>query len=152
MTDTLLTIAAAYLLVIAYGFTQHRRSPWRWPWRLTRGAWRMIQRMLRIRPSAVVEAAQSKGFYSSRAWQTARIKCFERNMRENNGLMRCELCGQMEIHGVTSWHCHHVKSRSRWPELALDPDNLAALCSSCNLGCSNRYEDLKLNRCSRKYG
>lgn len=37
-------------------------------------------------------------------------------------------------------HVDHIKPRSRYPELALEFDNLQILCESCNLGKSNLDE------------
>ena len=101
------------------------------------------------RPQRRELPGEKPGFYKSRAWQTERIKCFERNIKQN-GALTCELCLRTKADGVESFHCHHKRSRSKWPELALDPDNLVATCEACNMGMSNRYEDLALNRCRRK--
>ncbi|MGI9436057.1 MAG: HNH endonuclease [Geminicoccaceae bacterium] len=121
------------------------------PWCLL-APFRFIQLLwlLLVRTTEEETKAPAKNFYSSRAWQNARVKCLELNMRENGGFLRCELCKRTEMTGVKSWHCHHVKSRSNWPELALVIDNLAVCCPDCNYGMSNRYEDLELNRCRRK--
>ncbi|WP_374754300.1 HNH endonuclease [Dyadobacter tibetensis] len=35
----------------------------------------------------------------------------------------------------------HVKARSKFPRLALNPKNLQILCKACNLGKSNLYKD-----------
>ena len=39
----------------------------------------------------------------------------------------------------TVLHVDHIKPRSKYPELALDPNNLQVLCKDCNLGKSNLY-------------
>ena len=110
------------------------------PFRLIRWCCRTMRGRPQKRPPAL-----RPNFYKSRSWQTACVKCFERTKRENGGVLACALCGRTELHGVTAWHCHHVKSRSKWPELALEQSNLAAACDDCNMGMSNRYEDLELN-------
>ena len=115
------------------------------PFRLIRWVWRIMAG----RPKRRLLPGQKPHFYRSRAWQTARIKCFERNIKEY-GALTCELCGRTKATGVKSFHCHHLRSRSNWPELALDQGNLVAACEACNMGMGNRYEDLKLNLCRRK--
>lgn len=116
------------------------------PLRMIRWCWRVMRGKPRRRRLPGMEP----GFYRSRRWQTARIKCFERNKAANGGQLRCELCGRAEEHGVIAWHCHHIKSRSKWPELALDQNNLAACCDDCNMGMSNRYDSLDLTLCKRR--
>lgn len=91
----------------------------------------------------------TKGFYQSAAWRKARIKCLELNMA-TYGVLTCELCYRTRADDVKSFHCHHKMSRSNWPELALELENLAVCCDDCNVGMSNRYEDLDLNRCRRR--
>ena len=91
----------------------------------------------------------AKGFYQSAVWRRVRIECLERNLA-TFGVLTCELCYRTRLDGVQSFHCHHKKSRSKWPELALELENLAVCCDDCNVGMSNRYEDLDLNRCRRR--
>ncbi|MGI9492758.1 MAG: HNH endonuclease signature motif containing protein [Geminicoccaceae bacterium] len=154
--DTVMLIAAVWVVLAGLGSVAKRRSPMALPWKLTKLVFRLLRwlfrKVTRQDRAAVIAKAKSKGFSGSRAWQKVRIECIERDKKANGGKLRCSLCGQMEIHGVGSWHCHHIKSRSNYPELALTLSNLAMLCESCNLGMSNRYEDLDLNRCERKYG
>lgn len=90
-----------------------------------------------------------RDFYRSRAWRQARVRCIRKN-KQFFGLLTCEICYRSRETGAKSFHCHHLKSRSNWPELTLDPDNLAMLCESCNMGMSNDYQDLDLNLCRRK--
>lgn len=73
-----------------------------------------------------------KGFYQSAAWRRLRIQCLERNIA-TYGVLTCELCYRKKDDGVKSFHCHHKKSRSNWPELALELDNLAVCCEDCNV-------------------
>jgi 5-methylcytosine-specific restriction endonuclease McrA len=68
-------------------------------------------------------------FYSSQAWRKARYQA----LRNCNG--RCTLCGDPP--GRFSLHVDHIKPRSLYPLLALDPSNLQVLCRDCNLGKSN---------------
>jgi 5-methylcytosine-specific restriction endonuclease McrA len=68
-------------------------------------------------------------FYSSQAWRQARYQA----LRNCNG--RCMLCGDPP--GRFSLHVDHIKPRSKFPALALEPSNLQVLCRDCNLGKSN---------------
>lgn len=112
------------------------------PFRAVRWVWRMSIGANTIAPS------NSKDFYRSAAWRKLRIRRMEINVR-TYGRKTCELCFTTEPGGP--WEVHHVKSRSRYPERALDLDNTALLCPDCNQGLSNDYQDLDLNRCRRKY-
>lgn len=71
--------------------------------------------------------APRKGFYESREWLTLRYFALKRHGRV------CALCrtttGEM--------HVDHIKPRSLYRELELDPNNLQVLCKACNLGKSN---------------
>ena len=50
-------------------------------------------------------------------------------------------CGRSKKeHGVVI-HVDHIKPRSKFPELALEFDNLQILCDDCNIGKCNKYED-----------
>ena len=106
-------------------------------------------RVMQGKPAHQLHPGEEPGFYKSQRWRTARIKCFERNIQQN-GTLTCELCFRTKADGIESFHCHHKRSRSKWPELALEQSNLVATCDDCNMGMSNRYEDLKLNQCRRK--
>jgi 5-methylcytosine-specific restriction endonuclease McrA len=46
---------------------------------------------------------------------------------------RCECCGQSWTVG-NPLQVDHIKPRSLFPELSLNPDNLQVLCRECNLG------------------
>jgi hypothetical protein len=71
-------------------------------------------------------------FYDSKEWRAARFVA----LRASNG--SCELCGQSHReHGIVL-HVDHIKPRSLYPQLELDPENLQVLCEACNLGKSNR--------------
>lgn len=66
-------------------------------------------------------------FYDSPEWLRLRYSTLLRYGRS------CMLCfasgGEM--------HVDHIKPRSKFPALALDPENLQVLCKACNLGKSN---------------
>lgn len=91
-------------------------------------SWRLI-----FRPIVDIFAPifTGKEFYSSRQWRELRYEI----LRAHNG--QCMLCGTYQ----GSMHVDHIKPRSKYPHLALDPNNLQVLCAECNLGKSNVYED-----------
>lgn len=66
-------------------------------------------------------------FYRSLAWRKIRFSV----LHERGA--KCEVCGTKAKAGTTL-HVDHVKPRSKYPELALDPTNLQILCEDCNLG------------------
>lgn len=69
---------------------------------------------------------RSPEFYRSRAWQHCRYVALKRA----GG--RCECCGATPR--STILHCDHIRPRSRFPHLALEPGNVQVLCESCNMG------------------
>jgi 5-methylcytosine-specific restriction endonuclease McrA len=48
----------------------------------------------------------------------------------------CQCCGRRPTPD-NPLHVDHIKPRSKFPELALDTDNLQSLCRKCNIGKSN---------------
>lgn len=72
--------------------------------------------------------ARSLIFFKSDAWLSARYQILCKY-----GPI-CMLCGSKQ----KPMHVDHIKPRSLFPELALDPGNLQVLCEDCNLGKSNR--------------
>lgn len=66
-------------------------------------------------------------FYLSPAWRRLRYRV----LRAANGA--CECCGAGPTR-ESPLHVDHIKPRSRFPELDLDPRNLQVLCEDCNLG------------------
>lgn len=78
------------------------------------------------RIKAPKEFKDSQTFHNSLAWRKVRYEV----LRMSNG--RCQCCG---AHGSnTSLHVDHIKPRSLYPMLALDPTNLQVLCADCNMG------------------
>lgn len=76
------------------------------------------------------EADQAKAnFYTSDAWLRVRYAA----LRRFDGCCHC--CGCRPLR--TPLHVDHIKPRSKFPELALDPDNVQVLCQDCNFGKSN---------------
>lgn len=73
------------------------------------------------------------GFYASWEWKKARYEI----LKKYNPI--CMLCGSTEKIVVD-----HIKPKSKFPELALDLDNLQVLCDCCNKGKSNDdYTDFR---------
>jgi len=73
-------------------------------------------------------------FYASRAWKEVRYLVLRRD-----GAI-CACCGAKASDGVCMW-VDHIKPRSVYPELQLDPENMQVLCDDCNQGKSNYYND-----------
>lgn len=78
-------------------------------------------------------------FYRSKEWKELRYQ----KLRE---VQYCECCGKNKKDRLESGErvkltVDHIKPRSKYPELALDYNNLQALCQECNAGKSNQYED-----------
>lgn len=66
-------------------------------------------------------------FCSSMKWKQLRYLA----LKNTDG--RCQCCGATAADGVQI-HVDHIKPRSKYPDLALSLDNLAVLCSDCNIG------------------
>jgi hypothetical protein len=73
-------------------------------------------------------------FLKSDKWRTIRYRALELQ----GGA--CQCCGRSrKSHGVIL-HVDHIKPRSKFPELALNINNLQILCEDCNLGKSNKFD------------
>lgn len=81
---------------------------------------------------AVVANLSDRNFYLTDEWKTLRYAAFERYGNF------CSCCGRGPEHRVVL-HVDHIKPRSMFPELALDPGNLQVLCEDCNRAKSNIY-------------
>lgn len=68
-----------------------------------------------------------KAFYKSREWKEVRYKAF---VKYGN---QCMCCGCKPEYGCIL-QVDHIKPRHKYPELALDINNLQILCASCNRG------------------
>jgi len=82
---------------------------------------------------AAIRQDRSSDFYWSDAWRRLRYQA----LRASNG--ECELCHMLPSRGKPL-HVDHIKPRSKYPELELDPKNLQVLCYDCNLGKGNTDE------------
>lgn len=158
------SVLAQQLLEAGLAFGTRRRSPI-FGGKLRKNQWRAeypVQvydpeqiKELRLKPTDLIreqviamllakheqhQANRAKGkrpstvFYESRAWRNLRYRILsERGAK-------CECCGATAKDGKTM-HVDHIKPRSVYPELALDPKNLQVLCNECNMGKSNVLED-----------
>lgn len=79
------------------------------------------------------EEPKSVEFYSSQKWFNLRREAFEKYGSS------CQCCGRSPLNGAVM-HVDHIKPRSKFPELALDINNLQILCDQCNLGKSDTSE------------
>lgn len=77
--------------------------------------------------------AKSREFLQSWEWSGTRYEV----LRSRGAV--CECCGASPKIGAVMM-VDHIKPRSRYPELALDPNNLQVLCASCNRGKGNSDE------------
>lgn len=78
----------------------------------------------------------SPAFLASFEWRQLRFKALQKYGR------RCQCCGASPGSGAVM-NVDHVKSRRRFPELALDIGNLQVLCEDCNHGKGNETIDFR---------
>ena len=74
---------------------------------------------------------KSDKFYDSRDWLELRYDVLRKYGR------RCMCCGATPKDGI-SIHVYHIKPRAKYPNLALDFNNLQVLCELCNKGKRHR--------------
>lgn len=80
---------------------------------------------------AKIQSWSKHDFYDSPEWYKVRYEALSRTNGE------CECCGASKASGAII-QVDHIKPRSKFPHLELDPTNLQVLCKPCNLGKSNR--------------
>lgn len=73
---------------------------------------------------------QTDAFLRSREWKAVRYQA----LKMHGG--RCQCCGASPEDG-TKLNVDHIMPRSKYPQLALDMNNLQVLCAECNAGKSN---------------
>jgi len=93
-------------------------------WEEVHGALRKIEQ---ARSQAKAAAKGGSNFYLTREWKELRYKI----LVMHGG--KCMACGMSAKDGVKI-HVDHIKPRSKWPELELEPSNLQILCEPCNIG------------------
>lgn len=79
----------------------------------------------------MIDTSKTNLFYETLDWKQLRYKVLRKYGKN------CMLCG-IEAKSV---HVDHIKPLSLFWNLRLDFDNLQVLCSDCNLGKSNLFED-----------
>ena len=82
------------------------------------------------RKKKVKKTKHNEDFYASRPWQELRYQALLKHGR------KCQCCFATNI----ELHVDHVRPISKYPNLALDFNNLQVLCRACNLGKSNKDE------------
>ena len=76
------------------------------------------------------KSVTSDAFLLSYEWRRVRMEVLKRDGA------RCVCCGATPKDGV-KMHVDHIKPRRKFPELALNKDNLQVLCEVCNHGKGN---------------
>ena len=80
-----------------------------------------------VEPQSIQVAKAEQAFYNSMPWLRLRFE----TIRAYGAV--CMLCESTRYVVVD-----HIKPRSKFPELELDPDNMQVLCNTCNRGKSNK--------------
>lgn len=82
------------------------------------------------------KVAPKDDFYSSWEWKRVRYEALARFSH------RCQCCGWQPGDTAQGYLvADHIKPRRKYPELALDVDNVQVLCNACNMGKGSVYED-----------
>lgn len=89
------------------------------------------ERHLFIKKNPMADKKPAVEFYQSPAWRQLRYEA----LAASDG--KCQLCGRGKKDGVIL-HVDHIRPRSKFPKLELDPTNLQVLCEDCNMGKMNR--------------
>ena len=82
---------------------------------------------LKKRSKKAYKQRKKDAFFGSPEWKQLRYIA----LKNANGC--CQCCGAKSSMTL-QLHVDHIKPRSRYPELALDINNLQVLCQSCNEG------------------
>ncbi len=80
--------------------------------------------------------ANAPAFLASFEWRQLRLKALQKYGR------RCLCCGATPATGAVM-HVDHVRPRRKFPQLALDINNLQVLCEDCNHGKGNKVIDFR---------
>ena len=80
---------------------------------------------------SVTTGKTTTNFYQTAAWRQVRVNILQQ------ADFSCSYCGRGGADGCVL-HVDHIKPRSKYPQLALEPSNLQVLCEDCNLGKSDR--------------
>ncbi len=82
------------------------------------------------RKTAKTGDVNSKEFLESYEWRKLRMRVLQAYGA------RCQCCGRSSVDDVVI-HVDHIKPRRKYPELALEFNNLQVLCHECNHGKGN---------------
>jgi 5-methylcytosine-specific restriction endonuclease McrA len=102
------------------GYTRETLAKWGIKWPPSRG-WK----------ARLISGKDQTDFTLSKEWREFRYGILERDG------FRCVLCGRTAADGV-KLQVDHIKARSLYPELALDPLNARTACEDCNIGKRDR--------------
>ena len=102
------------------GYTRETLAAWGVPWPPPKG-WK----------AKLISGKDQTEFTRSAAWRKLRYEVMERDG------FRCVLCGRGAKDGATL-QPDHIKPRSLYPDLALEPSNVRTLCADCNIGKGER--------------
>jgi 5-methylcytosine-specific restriction endonuclease McrA len=92
---------------------------------------RMAQKPAATKPIVVGGAdVTSDAFLSTFEWRKVRMEALKKYGP------RCQCCGATPATGAVM-NVDHIKPRKKWPNLALDVNNLQILCHDCNHGKGN---------------
>jgi hypothetical protein len=84
---------------------------------------RKINRALKAKKLGTLPAEE---FYASLSWKKLRYQALQLCGA------KCQCCGASGP--ASPLHVDHIKPRSKYPELALELNNLQVLCADCNIG------------------
>jgi len=75
------------------------------------------------------DKAEARKFYKSKKWRTLRAKVLE---RDNHECQWCKKDGKVTLRNDATLEVDHIKELEKYPELALDMNNLRTLCRDCH--------------------
>lgn len=93
---------------------------------------RRRRKINRAKRAAKFGSLPAEEFYASLSWKKLRYQV----LTLANG--KCQCCGVLGVNAPL--HVDHIKPRSKYPDLALDINNLQVLCADCNIGKLNKDE------------
>lgn len=84
---------------------------------------------------------------NSKRWKDLRLSIIKRD----GGM--CNRCWvELNIIEKRNLQVHHIKPRSKYPELMYDPDNLITVCKTCNLALGTKgYLDWEIKKFNKDF-
>lgn len=104
------------------GYTRETLAMWGVPWPPPKG-WK----------AKLISGKDQTDFTQSKEWLELRYAVMKRDG------FQCVVCGRDPSDGV-KLQVDHIKPRSLYPELALDPANCRTACGECNIGKGDKYD------------